>query len=49
MNLVLMLGGMIMENEDYRQKMIDLINKIERTDILEYLYAFTKKIVEKWG
>lgn len=38
-----------MENENYKQKMIDLINKIERTDILEYLYAFTKRIVEKWG
>jgi hypothetical protein len=38
-----------MENEEYRQKIIELIEKIERTDILEYLYAFTKKLIEKWG
>lgn len=38
-----------MENEEYRQKIIGLIEKIERTDILEYLYAFTKKLIEKWG
>ena len=38
-----------MENKDYRQKIIGLIKKIERTDILEYLYAFTKKLIEKWG
>lgn len=38
-----------MENEEYRQKIIRLIEKIERTDILEYLYAFTKKLIEKWG
>lgn len=38
-----------MENEEYKQKIIGLIEKIERTDILEYLYAFTKKLIEKWG
>lgn len=38
-----------MENEDYKQKIIGLIEKIERTDILEYLYAFTKKLIEKRG
>lgn len=35
--------------ENYKDKLIELVNKIERTDILEYLYAFTKKLVEKWG
>lgn len=38
-----------MENEEYKQKIIGLIEKIERTDILKYLYAFTKKLIEKWG
>lgn len=38
-----------MGNEEYKQKIIGLIEKTERTDILKYLYAFTKKLIEKWG
>lgn len=47
--LVTCIIGGIMGNEEYRQKIITLIEKTERTDILKYLYAFTKKLIEKWG
>ena len=30
------------EKEEYRKKIIEMVNKIERKDILEYLYTFIK-------
>lgn len=35
--------------EFYREKIISMINKINRTDILEYLETFIRLYIEKWG
>lgn len=32
-----------------RQKIIELVEKIENPGILEYLYTFIKLFLEKWG
>lgn len=38
-----------MENEEYRQKIIEMITKIENAGTLEYLHTFIKLFLEKWG
>nr|DAE70161.1 MAG TPA: hypothetical protein [Bacteriophage sp.] len=38
-----------MENEEYRQKIIGLIEKIENTGTLEYLYSFIENFLKRWG
>lgn len=35
--------------EYYREKIIEMLNNISRTDILEYLHTFIKLFLEKWG
>ena len=35
-------GLLVEEKEEYRKKIIEMVNKIERKDILEYLYTFIK-------
>lgn len=35
-------GLLVDEKEEYRKKIIEMVNKIERKDILEYLYTFIK-------
>lgn len=37
------------EKEYYRQKIIEMINKIDNLGTLEYLYTFIKLFLEKWG
>lgn len=37
------------EKEDYKQKIVELINKIENAGTLEYLHTFIKLFLEKWG
>lgn len=35
--------------EEYRQRLYELLKNIKRTDILEYLCAFTENVVKKWS
>lgn len=47
-------GGMLMdkelnEKELYKRKIIEMVEKIEDADILEYLHTFIKLFLEKWG
>ena len=37
------------EKEEYRKKIIEMINKINKTGTLEYLHTFIKLFLEKWG
>lgn len=37
------------EKEYYRQKIIEMINKIDDSGTLGYLYTFIKRFLEKWG
>lgn len=34
-------------NNDYKEKTIEMINKIERTDILKYLYIIVDDITKE--
>lgn len=34
---------------DYKKEIIEMINGIKKTGILEYLYTFIKLFLEKWG
>lgn len=34
---------------DYKQKIIELVEKINNQGTLEYLYTFIKLFLEKWG
>lgn len=34
---------------DYKKELIEMIQKIEKTGTLEYLYTFIKLFLEKWG
>lgn len=38
-----------MDKEQYREKIIEMVGKIENTGILEYLHTFIKLFLEKWG
>ena len=35
--------------QDYKQKIIGLIEKIENTGTLEYLYSFIENFLKRWG
>lgn len=35
--------------EFYRERIIEMVNQINRTDILEYLETFIRLYIEKWG
>lgn len=35
--------------ENYKDKLIELINKIENTGALEYLYSFVENFLKRWG
>lgn len=37
------------EKEFYRERIIKMINQINRTDILEYLETFIRLYMKKWG
>lgn len=37
------------EKEFYRQKIIEMVNKIDDFGVLGYLYTFIKRFLEKWG
>lgn len=39
----------IKEKEYYRKKIIERINKIEKTGTLSYLDRFIELFLEKWG
>ena len=44
------IGGVCMyEKEDYRKMAIEMIEKIERLDVLSYLHTFIKLFLEEWG
>ena len=34
---------------DYESEIVEMVCKIENTEILEYLYTFIKLFLEKWG
>jgi len=33
---------------DYREKLIEMINSINNTKYMEYLYLFAKRLAENW-
>lgn len=35
--------------EFYRDRIIEMVKKIDRTDVLEYLETFIRLYIEKWG
>lgn len=35
--------------EFYRERIIEMVKKIDRTDVLEYLETFIRLYIEKWG
>lgn len=35
--------------ENYKKKIIELVEKIENVEILEYLHTFIKLFLKKWG
>lgn len=37
------------EKNYYKDRIIELVEKIENPGILEYLYTFIKLFLEKWG
>ena len=37
------------ESSDYKNMLIEIIDRIENQGALEYLYTFTKLFIEKWG
>lgn len=37
------------EKEEYRKQIIEMIEKIERLDVLSYLNTFIKLFLEEWG
>ena len=38
-----------MGKEDYKKRIIDMINKINDAGTLEYLHSFIKLFLSKWG
>lgn len=34
---------------DYKKLLIDMIDKINNVEFLEFLYTFSKKLKENWG
>lgn len=45
----LMGGVLVNEKEEYRKQIIEMIEKIERVDVLSYLHTFIKLFLEEWG
>lgn len=41
------IGGEIMSKEDYRKEIIEMVEKIKRSDIIEYIYIITKDIIRE--
>lgn len=37
------------EKEYYKDKIIEMVNKIEKVGTLEYLHRFLELFLEKWG
>ena len=37
------------EMMNYKEKIIEMVNKINKLNILEYIYSFLKLFLEKWG
>ena len=37
------------ENDYYKRKIIEMVEKIENAGTLEYLHTFIKLFLEKWG
>ncbi|MGN0272387.1 MAG: hypothetical protein ACI4DL_06450 [Lachnospiraceae bacterium] len=42
-------GGFSVSSIDYRELIIEMVEKIENRGTLEYLYTFLKLFLEKWG
>lgn len=42
-------GVLVNEKEEYRKQIIEMIEKIERLDVLSYLHTFIKLFLEEWG
>ena len=42
-------GFLVNEKEEYRKQIIEMIEKIERLDVLSYLNTFIKLFLEEWG
>jgi hypothetical protein len=38
-----------MNEEDYKKLIIECVKTINNKGILEYIYTFIKKLLEKWG
>lgn len=44
------MGNLLMrEKEYYREKIIEMVEKMNRVDILEYIYILVSKILEREG
>ena len=39
----------IMDKEEYRKKIIEMMERIDNSSILEYLHTFIKLFLERWG
>lgn len=37
------------EHKDYREEIIDMVNQIDRTDVLQYIYIITEDIFKEIG
>lgn len=37
------------EHKDYREEIIDMVNQIDRTDVLQYIYIIVEDIFKEIG
>ena len=42
-------GFLVNEKEGYRQRIIEMVKKIDNAGTLEYLHTFIKLFLERWG
>ncbi len=42
-------GILIMDHKEKQKKIIELVERIEKISILEYLYTFIELFLKKWG
>ena len=42
-------GFLVNEKEVYRQRIIEMVEKIDNAGTLEYLHTFIKLFLERWG
>lgn len=42
-------NGNLREKDYYKEKIIEMIRKIEKVGTLEYLHRFIELFLEKWG